>query len=1258
MSKIQNITDSKEIDLLRHGVIEAHAGTGKTFTIVNMVVRILEEPDPEGNPVHLRQILLVTFTDKAAGELKKRIREGLEDRIRKHRNDGAGGKEAVIAHLENCLNNMHEAYIGTIHGVCLRLLRTWPFETGVQFTTELVDDAEGLEKELRTSMRTDWQDPGTGIPWALRRLQEEGERLDKKHFDAIADVAGGLLDTENAELDRRACFASIADLKKADDACCSSSERLKKTLQRLIAAAKEILRDPAALNDKRVAFVSGLVQDWESASGQPVLSPELVLRAAWVKKCRSFKCRPDLVAGEIAISTIVKKNPLVKAFADDFRTFAGDGDWGPILDLPNTKKKLLLTMLCDAAELLRGRWAGVKREKGLISFQDMLRLMHKAVTTNKNFCDSLRGRLRFGIIDEFQDTSILQWKIFETIFLDGARSGGPRFFIVGDPKQSIYAFQGADVQSYLDAKTAIEKQGGKVYGLVYNYRSLPEIIDGYNTVLGREKDGPDWFGFDASAPGTETIAYPDRIGGGELAGPPERTGSRPVTLDGKHVQVMVLEGSAGMRRSTMARWTSLVIRSLVGKEAVLPKGPDWIQRPLEYRDFAVIVESHRLARPFLERFQEDGIPAVKYKMEGVFQSSMARDLHAVLRAILHSEGGPAPRLAALLTCFFNRRPADIDPEKALEFCPGGAGCTGDRLCIAHALDEWTACAERRRWSRMFAGIEVRTGVRERLIRLADGERHLADLRQVVEYCVEKLCRGNFTLEQLVEHLGRLLNEEESAGQDKNLYALATDRSSVRVLTMHAAKGLEFPVVFAVPGSSDKPNKGMVRAAWMESDHKRHIMPAGQGENIDGLFENEMVRVTSWGKGENGGVEIITEERTGPSLQSTRERRRLLYVALTRAQTMLFVPAQVQEKATRLLSCSLPSRWPDKDLTPRLLHLCAEGKLPRFEPGTWEQQAARGPAVPETDDCLDPAWALPGDARTAADEIRQRISKINLPGAVCRQTSYTELSSLAAADRSVDRSGEEGPEETVYHRHALPGGRETGDALHLALEKLLSADTGKTGEILADNDSLKELVRKHLDRNGVLENMDTAAAQNAVGVAAEYVRRALETPLELPGGGTVVIAELDRNNRVPEMEFTLGVKHDWVRGYMDLVFRVKNKGAKHPWRYYVLDWKSDTLEQYTADTIRDRVRRHYGIQEKLYSHALDKYLRGLLGVAYDPAENLGGPVYVFLRGFEGAAGHTWGRIAEPESDARYTGDCLESLRKKRAATIYEESGTDG
>jgi len=154
-----------------HGVIEAHAGTGKTYTIVQMVLRLLQGEAGRAF-VHVREILLVTYTDKAAGELKTRIREGIEACIAElsdanyvQTNNlsliGVTPHSSLLLHLSDCLNNLHEAMIGTIHSVCLRILHSWPFESGVQLQaqTGTVSDEDGTREVLYEIIRKDWQDP-------------------------------------------------------------------------------------------------------------------------------------------------------------------------------------------------------------------------------------------------------------------------------------------------------------------------------------------------------------------------------------------------------------------------------------------------------------------------------------------------------------------------------------------------------------------------------------------------------------------------------------------------------------------------------------------------------------------------------------------------------------------------------------------------------------------------------------------------------------------------------------------------------------------------------------------------------------------------------------------------------------------------------------------------------------------------------------------------------------------------------------------
>lgn len=1227
MNKAVALNNASDICLANHGVIEAHAGTGKTYTIVKMVLRILEktvksERNSEHYHIHIREILLVTYTEKAAGELKRRIREGIENRINELRLEKSIAYDALIVHLENCLNNLHEALIGTIHSICLRLLQTWPFETGIHFATEVVDDKEGLEHVLRELMRTVWQDTNTHIPWALGELESHGDQLSKKHFGLIQDTALHILDKDNTILDRShvdnlslshmitafdSLQKSIADLEQDFNSC------LKKLVDSLGDA-----RDCGEMDEDRLALLK-------------IRLPALE-RIHYSHRYDLKVLEKPCTVGRTGIYTKAHLNKIpalaaVSACADD----VSQHDFVSTLKKVETlHRKLKTVLICDAAQRLADRWNRVKSEKGLISYQDMLRLMHKAVFSHIQFLNSMRKKLKYGIIDEFQDTSILQWQIFRRIFLDSSESDSPRIFIVGDPKQSIYSFQGADVQSYLYAKEAIVKRGGTVYNLINNFRSLQETLDGYNAVFGRQEEPcKDWFQLE-TADRDSKISYPSEGEGGALAKPPEQREARPgQSLPWSPVQVMVLQGNAPKRRREMAQWTGKVIQSLYGTMISIPDGLKWKKLTLDYKDFAVVVEAHHLADPFLEQFRTDGIPAVKYKMEGVFQSSLARDLHALLRAILNKEGDPAPRLAALLTHFFNRSPEQIDPERDLEPCTRLSDCRNGQPCLSHSLDEWIYLADRKLWAQLFNSIQKRTRVRELLIRLIDGQRHLSDLQQVIDYCLEKLYHDNYNLQRLVEHLGMLLSEKERVGQDKNLYQLATDKSSVKVLTMHAAKGLEFPIVFVVTGGSRGTPGGPNTLTWIDKDHKKHVLPYLHKIDVNSIVSDTPTPLNKM------------------IIQETQERRRLLYVALTRAQAMAFVPMHLQKIARDKRGkedwdkCSGKPFLPhsaDMDLTPRLCQLLGRGeeRISLFSEDIWDTQKRKIGKDLTVKTETTPILNIPD------------INMLDLPSRISLQTSYSQLSRNESHDRAVDRSEEIDEEEgkSAIPRSlpptVLPGGKHTGDALHLTLEQIL------LGEKIKDDITLKEIVGKNLINNGVFKYVaDENQQAQATLLGAELIKNALTTGFILPDGQKIVIGNLPQADRVPEMEFQLAVDRHWVHGFMDLVFRIPIDNKKHPWRYYVLDWKSDRLEQFDRNTITECIEeRHYSLQAKIYCHALDKYLTGLLGDAYDPDKNLGGALYVFLRSFEGGAGqgdeHLWARRATPAEDLKFTSEHIRGM----------------
>jgi len=1113
-------------DLRTHGIIEAHAGTGKTYTIVRMVLELLVRERLE-----LRQILLVTFTQKAAGELLERIRQGIAEA-----RSGCDDPH-LSAHLQRCLGQLGECWIGTIHGVALRILRAWPFESGLPFRTELVDDGEGLEAALREVWRRDpWKLDGTSLASLV-----EGKTIQAWMVQAL-DLARGRLDPDMVLLPEG------ADRDGAWESLAGEEERLRQDVGRCEAA----LRD---LEARFVEWLRPLAQEFLSLSSAALTKAGAKSKenvdASWRQILSERAARSE--AAVLGLPGRTRKTLADNLSARDLgrpeggraleiwddvrRRWSADvapsaGDWQAAREgLEGIESRRRAVFLASWATTAAREWKARKAAEGLLSYQDMLERLRDALS-DPGFRSVLRGRIRVGVIDEFQDTSALQWDIFRTWFLSGDRQGAGRLFLVGDPKQSIYSFQGADVRTYLRACRDLEEAGARRFPLRRNWRSTPGVVEAVNGLL---TGVPDWFG-------TEIV-----YDAGSAVETPSRADDAPDAEGPPSALAVPLEGPAATRRARYASFAAGHIPSLRGTVARLPKGDRWTERALDWGDFAVVVQTRNQVASFRRAFRRAGIPWALYKEQGVFASRAAREFRALLAALVEPPDRQAMKRRAALTRFFGLELADLDASTDLSEVDSTGG----------VLERLSVLASEGRWARLFHAIRRETGVESRLLRGEDGDRHWMDLRQTMEHALEFLVSGKGRIPELVEHLGRLERGDESAAEDRNLHARATDRDRVQILTMHVSKGLEFPVVFL---ATAPPRRSGPIERWIgEADGRLrlHMAPRAQEPRLDALE------------------------------QATQEEARLLYVALTRPKLQVVVPvhkvaspAQLDLLSRRLEDVSFGSVAGRAEPPPSATAARSETPAPAF----------RGTVGPE---------------RVAALGLRERVRVLSSYSAISRSTADHALSGrLRPSEEPAEAADLTESVKIDAPDSWLPRGAAAGDALHEILESCLRRDDLSWIAEPALPERFLAEVRRILRLHALPEDV-------APRVAA-LVARILSSPLDLPTGARVALRDLPPADRRPELEFHCAVGNDgrivvggrsrdpgprgWLVGYIDLLFR-------HEGTWFVLDWKTTTLPDYGPEALERGMDEHdYRLQAALYTAVLE---RSGLG-------RCGGAVYVFLR----------------------------------------------
>jgi exodeoxyribonuclease V beta subunit len=888
---------------------------------------------------------------------------------------------------------------------------------------------------------------------------------------------------------------------------------------------------------------------------------------------------------------------------------------------PRSGPEGLAAMRRRLAEAVRTEFDARKRRLDLMTYDDLLTRLDTALADDGGIdvAAELQMRYKVVLVDEFQDTDPVQWDIMRRAFGRGLST----LVLIGDPKQAIYAFRGADVFAYLAARRSADT----VATLSVNWRSDQGLIDAYDAL------------FHGSRLGHHDIEYLE-VRAANVA--PRLTGA------GAPLRVRLVE------RSGLERTPQGFARNAAAREHVVHDLAADLVRLLSSRarvndeqvrpgHVAVLVRTHRTAAQVRDALEDVGIPAVINGAGSVFGTRPAEEWLRLLEA-LERPGDMRRAHAAALTCFFGWDAARV------------ARASDDEWEDVHRrLHEWARVLRRRDVASLAETISLVEGLPARVLALTGGERRLTDLRHVAQ-----LLHGAGES----EHLGttaltawlrrRIAAAEEETGDEERSRRLESDAEAVQVLTIHRSKGLEFPIVYYPflwePGFIPRG----APVAYHDPD-------AGDRRTVDVGLE---------GGGFARHARLHEVEQRGEDL-------RLAYVALTRAQHQAVVWwAGSMDSRHSALGRLLFARDAEGDVAPAGRSTPTdEAALARFTalastvPGCISVEHASsaerggrwsGPVLPAS------ALAAAAFARTLdAGWRRTSYSDLTSASHESRVTSEPEEAVTTDEPPRVEEGGEDvptpftapplraaapappatPPPAAALALAGMPFGPDVGTFIHRVLE---ATDFAAPDVEVALADAIAAVrARRPLDIGDV-------------GAVVAGLRAAVETPVadfrlrdvarrdrldelvfELPlAGGDEPVGSFDPAalgallgehlpagdplrgyaERLRDPELRQGVR-GYLTGSIDLVVR---RGD----RFWVIDYKTNWLappaEPLAADHYRpaalaaEMERSHYGLQALLYLAALHRFLRWRLP-GYDPARNLAGAAYLFLRGMTGAPG---------------------------------------
>lgn len=1200
-------------------LIEASAGTGKTYTMAQIYLRLILGIGI--TPLSVDKILVVTYTKAATQELKKRIRERiLETEVlfrhyyqnidRQLENDDyllmlyqkLDDIPAALMRLKIAAQDMDLAGIFTIHSFCQKMLFQFSFDSGVRFDIELNPNEKPLLRQLSEEVWRELYYP----------LNSEQSKIIYKELGSpykVLDNIYGFISAEIPEtveniplLPQDYFVQKDVFIQEIKSFWAQNQQRIYELID------QDIQSKQRKLNGR--SFTQKNFQRWFDAV------------CAW---CHSGIIAP--LPSEFEKFTqkhlIEKKNDKSDEILYDECFVQCENYYQRYQQQENHLKAILSYQFLIA---LRNKREIYKQTHNQTAFDDLLTLLHHALNAEQGevLANKIRQSYQFAMIDEFQDTDQIQYEIFRQIFMQNNQSG---FMMIGDPKQSIYKFRGADIFSYLKAK----KEATVCETLEKNWRSLPAVVENTNKL----------FSFDAANP-ISSFLYQDipfnqvgykatdnRLVGG-------KSFSFTLLEEYKNEKLIAEQCAAQIYRQLKqsasgefyveinekcrsyeqaeAKLAELIEQEKAEKRAIFTdyrilENEDSDKPFMVYgkkaflpADITILVSNINQANAIKQALQKYAIPSVYLsEKHSVFSSAEATELLWLLKACLHTY-----RYSDVLRCLGSLL----------------WGKTAEELLKLKNNDgiEWEAEINklvnfRRIWQKqgilpMLHTIFIQENIFANLQTMDNSARRMTNLLHLSELLQQ--AANQLENEQALLHwFAQQIRHQDIESSDEYLLRLESEKNLITIVTIHKSKGLEYPIVW-LP---------FIGKESREISHKKlHQFYSENGKK-------------QWNISENSDIKDI-EYRLTKEIYA--EELRLLYVAVTRAASQV--------------NFILPSIFNNDGWNP-LFYLFSQGQIELNNPQKIEINNADylNKAFPDSDIYSNieieensaeimhyftpniPNVQAKSFVRKIPKHLQQLSSFSHLQNIhQKRQNFQNEL--LSESEKDYDLSTAliietENNEEHIPSPFTFPRSAKVGNLLHAILEHLDFTQPFRkeaADELCAKLDldeAWSNVIMQwfeHILATPIAENLwrlNCIPPNKRLNEWQFYLR--LRNPEALPQLNQLMQKHCYLVQKYHLPELNLIQLEGFIKGFVDCIIEFEGK-------YYIVDYKSNFLgfseQDYHIENIEEAMcKQRYDLQFTLYTLALHRYLTFRLGEDYDYDTHFGGVAYLFLRGMNGNSG---------------------------------------